>query len=502
MNPCQKQLQNWSNQPFAKQLARRYPKAEIFLVGGAVRDLMLDRPTKDFDFVIREVNKNDLENFLKKFGKVDLVGKRFGVFKFKPRGWTGEEIDIALPRTEHSLNFSGAYRDFKIQSKANLKIEDDLSRRDFTINAMAIKISQISTPKAHPPRAENLKSQNYLVDPFGGLNDLNKKIIRTVGKPELRFKEDYSRMLRAIRFACQLNFQIESKTWQVIKKQIKNLNKKIADERVVAYEIIAKELTRAFSANPVLALELLNKSGAIKNLFPELLKMKNCPQPKNWHSEGDVWTHTILALTKLNSTALIKEFDKKIPSAEVIWSLIFHDLGKPFTITHEDRIRFSGHEIVSVKKFREISEQLKLASTGLNVDVVEKIIAKHMILAGNTVSEMKDTTIEKYFFNPNFPGTELLMAIYADILATVPPNGQPDFSNYKKLKNRINKIKKTTRAKNVLPKPLVDGNDLMKTFKLTASPKIGKLLGLLREAQLRGKVKSKTAGLKYIKKYL
>src|SRR3989344_456234 len=149
MNPCQKQLQNWSNQPFAKQLARRYPKAEIFL---------------------------------KKFGKVDLVGKRFGVFKFKPRGWTGEEIDIALPRTEHSLNFSGAYRDFKIQSKANLKIEDDLSRRDFTINAMAIKISQISTPKAHPPRAQKLKSQNYLVDPFGGLNDLNKKIIRTVGK--------------------------------------------------------------------------------------------------------------------------------------------------------------------------------------------------------------------------------------------------------------------------------------------------------------------------------
>src|SRR3989338_128334 len=326
MNPCQKQLQNWSNQPFAKQLARRYLKAEIFLVGGAVRDLMLDRPTKDFDFVIREVNKNDLENFLKKFGKVDLVGKRFGVFKFKPRGWTGEEIDIALPRTEHSLNFSGAYRDFKIQSKANLKIEDDLSRRDFTINAMAIKISQISTPKAHPPRAENLKSQNYLVDPFGGLNDLNKKIIRTVGKPELRFKEDYSRMLRAIRFACQLNFKVEPKTWQTLKTKIKNLDKKINGERVIPYEVIAKELNKAIIANPVSAIKLLDESGALKILMPELLKMKKCPQPKIFHNEGDVWTHTLLALEKLNSPAFKKEFFGKKISPEVIWGVIYHDL--------------------------------------------------------------------------------------------------------------------------------------------------------------------------------
>src|SRR3989338_7107095 len=160
MENWQKQLQSWSKMPFIKGLSRRYPKAEIFLVGGAVRDLMLNRPTTDFDFVLRHVSKNDLQKFLAKHGKVNLVGKRFGVFKFRPKGWAGEEIDIALPRTEHSLNFTGAYRDFKIQSNAKLKIEDDLSRRDFTINAMAIKISQIS----------NLKSQNYLVDPFGGLN--------------------------------------------------------------------------------------------------------------------------------------------------------------------------------------------------------------------------------------------------------------------------------------------------------------------------------------------
>src|SRR3989344_5128879 len=125
MENWQKQLQDWSKMPFIKDLSRRYPKAEIFLVGGAVRDLLLNRSTKDFDFVVRGVNKNELQKFLARHGKVNLVGKHFGVFKFRPKNWTGEEIDIALPRTEHSLNFSGAYRDFKIQSNAKLNITDD-----------------------------------------------------------------------------------------------------------------------------------------------------------------------------------------------------------------------------------------------------------------------------------------------------------------------------------------------------------------------------------------
>src|SRR3989338_8150353 len=262
MNDYQKQLKAWQAKPFIKQLKKQLPQAEIFLVGGAVRDIILGRETKDFDFVIRNVSKKNLEKFLLKLGKVNLVGKKFGVFKFRPRGWQGEDIDIALPRTEHSIGMTCGSRDFKIQSNAKLKIEDDLSRRDFTINAMAWDINQ-----------------SKLIDPFNGLSDLKNKIIKTVGKAELRFKEDYSRMLRAIRFAVQLNlpagkagFEIESKTWQTIKKSIQNLNKKINGEWVVAREIIAKELTKAISAQPVLALELLDKSNTLKHLMPELLR--------------------------------------------------------------------------------------------------------------------------------------------------------------------------------------------------------------------------------------
>src|SRR3989344_5712554 len=489
MENWQKQLQSWSKMPFIKGLSRRYPKAEIFLVGGAVRDLMLNRPTTDFDFVVRNVSKNDLQKFLTKHGKVNLVGKRFGVFKFRAKNWTEEEIDIALPRTEHSLNFTGAYRDFKIKSNAKLKIEDDLSRRDFTINSIAIKIT----------KSYKLKAKSLLVDPFGGLNDLKKKIIRTVGKPELRFKEDYSRMLRAIRFACQLNFQIESKTWQVIKKQIKNLNKKINGERVIPYEVIAKELNKAIIANPVSAIKLLDESGALKILMPELLKMKKCPQPKIFHNEGDVWTHTLLALEKLNSPAFKKEFFGKKISPEVIWGVIYHDLGKPVTMTKTDRIRFHGHETVSQKEFRKTAERLKLAATGLKVDFAQTIIAKHMLLAQGDVSQMKETTIEKYFFNPLFPGLDLLMLIFADISATIPKSGRADFSSYQKLKKRINNLKKKGRRPTQLPKPLINGHDLIKIFKLKAGPKIGELLSTAREAQLRGKIKSKAEGLNNLK---
>jgi len=489
----QNELKKWQSMPFIRQLSRQYPKAEIFLVGGAVRDAMLNRETKDFDFVVRGVNKNDLQKFLASLGKVSLVGKKFGVFKFRPHGWIGEDIDIALPRTEHSVNFSGAYKDFKIKSNAKLSIEDDLSRRDFTINAMAFKI---------PTNLPIYQPTNYLVDPSNGLSDLKKGTIRAVGKPELRFKEDYSRILRAIRFACQLNFTIEPKTWQVIKKEIKNLNKTVNSQRIVPYEVIAKELVKALEPNPTWAIELLNQAGAIKILMPELLKMKGCPQPKNFHSEGDCWAHTILSIKTLESKKFQAEFKNQKITPEIIWGLLFHDLGKPYTIVHADRIRFNNHDTVAARKFREIAERLKLASAGLDIDKTEKIIAKHMLPTHSKTSVMKDTTMEKYFFNPNFPGQDLMMLIFADISATVPPSGKPDFTEYNSLKKRIVKLSAKSKNKKELPKPLVTGTDLIKELKLTPGPKFGQLLSLAREAQLKEKIKTKKQGLALIKKYL
>ena len=485
MEKWQKQLNLWTRHPFIKQLAGKFPKAEIFLVGGAVRDAILGKNTQDFDFVIRNISKASLQKFLATQGKVNLVGKKFGVFKFRPKNWKNKDIDIALPRTEHSINFSGAYRNFKIKSNAKLKIEDDLSRRDFTINAMAW----------------NIKNQQ-LIDPFSGIKDLKNKIIRTVGQPQKRFAEDYSRILRALRLACQLDFSIEKNTYQQLKKSINNLGKKTTDGWVVAREIIAKELTKMIAKNPIRALKLLAESGAMKILLPDLLKTKNCPQPKNFHSEGDVWQHTLIAIEKLNSPKFKKEFSVGAIKPEIIWGLIFHDIGKPLTMTKTDRLRFNNHDVVSAEKFTKIANQLKLSSAGLDVELTKKIIVKHMLPTAGQIKDMKETTIEKYFFNKDFPGQELLMLIFADISATIPPSGNPDFSSYQALTGRIKKLKGRVKTKKLLPKPLINGYDLIKNFKLKSSPKIGELLAIGREAQLAGKITTKAQGIKYLKKYL
>ncbi len=134
-------------------------------------------------------------------------------------------------------------------------------------------------------------------------------------------------------------------------------------------------------------------------------------------------------LENLNSKNFAKEFKTK-PPAEVIWAVLFHDIGKPFTMTFADRIRFNNHDNVSAKMFRQIAERLKLSSAGLDVTAVESLILKHMLPVHSQVVAMKDTTLEKYFFNPNFPGAELLMVIFADIMATVPPSGRPDWTSY------------------------------------------------------------------------
>ena len=494
-NDWQKSLKTWEKQPFLKRLFSKYPKAKVYLVGGAVRDAILGHVTKDYDFVVAGISKNELEKFLATQGKVNLVGKHFGVFKFKPKKWVGplkvassessQDLDIALPRTEHTINQSGAYRDFAVKSDPHLKIEDDLSRRDFTINALAWDLKE-----------------NKLIDLFDGLSDLKKGIIRTVGKPNDRFKEDYSRMLRAIRFACQLNFEIETQAWATIKKNIKQLNKVVENERIVAAEIIAKELVKAISKNSIWALELLDQSGAIKILFPELLKQKDCPQPKIFHSEGDAWVHMVIALETLQSKAFTKEFKNQPASPEVIWAVLFHDIGKPYTLTMADRIRFNNHDNYSAKLFEQIAERLRLSSAGLDTAKILKLILKHMLTIQSQVVSMKDTTLEKYFFNPLFPGDELLMVMFADISVTIPPSGKPDFTSFNLLKKRIAQLAKAGKNNKVLPKPLINGNEIIKKFKLKTSPQIGILLEILREAQLAGKIKNKEQAYKYAKRFI
>lgn len=480
---------------FLSALEALFPEGEIYLVGGAIRDLLLGRETKDYDFLIRGIPADRLRDFLKLHGKVNWVGKNFGVYKFAPNGMALEEqIDIALPRTERSFSKGGGRRDFEVQSDAALLVEEDLRRRDFTVNALAADIKK-----------------RALVDPFGGVDDLKAGRLRAVGDPAQRFEEDTSRLLRGLRFACQFQFRFDEKTWMALRAAIGALNAKREDgTEVVPREMIAKELIKAIVSDPVRAFDLWEESGAFAELIPELLRMKGCPQPEIYHTEGDVWTHTRLALSVLASPAFQAEFQEPY-DAETALAVLFHDIGKPYTLqTPErdgvDRIRFNGHDLVGGRLAREIAARLKLSTFTkgsryhVNEEALAWLIEKHLILVQGEVDQMRAATIEKHFLHPQRPGNKLLQLIFCDGSATIPPAGTPQLVSYRRLRERIAAMEALTASRARVPAPLLSGEEVMEVLGIPPGPEVGSALSLLREEQLSGRLADREAAKAFLKK--
>ncbi|MBI4268579.1 CCA tRNA nucleotidyltransferase [Candidatus Uhrbacteria bacterium] len=485
-----------SSQPpkFLAALKKEFPGAEVYLVGGCVRDALLGRKTKDIDLVVRTVPAKKLEKLLGRFGSVNLVGKKFGVFKFVPKGAkTARAIDIALPRTEFSIGNTGHYRDFAIQTDHRMSIEADLARRDFTVNAMAYSLFE-----------------KTLVDPWNGSADLSARLIRAVGDPHYRFAEDYSRMLRAIRFACQLDFDMHPHTRRAIKERIGEINKKVKvgreTFRAVPYEIVSREMIKAFVADPVFAFDFFDALGVFSAVMPELLAMKKCPQPKEWHSEGDVWAHTRLALEALSSKKFKAEFGDEQPDALCVLALLLHDIGKPATIQkpkkRSGRIRFEGHDHVGAEMARAMCERLKTASVEeYNVDpaAIYWLTRNHLVLLNADVAKLKNTTIEKYFYRDPYLGTTLLKLTVADGLGSIRKDGKVGLDRYRAFKRRLKKFEQTARArKHELPKPILDGDEIMTIARIKPGKEVGALVDLLREEQLAGRVRTKKAGKDFV----
>lgn len=475
---------------FIRSMARHHHRARVYLVGGVVRDLLLHRAIKDLDFVITGMPKATLASFLKQYGVVNFVGKNFGVFKVTPRGWpSGEAIDVALPRLDLPAGRSGAYRDVAVISRATVPIEDDLKRRDFTVNAMAWNLAD-----------------RRLIDPYNGSHDLAARRLKAVGDPATRFKEDFSRMLRGLRFAVELNFKIEAKTWRVLRQLIGHLNDTRSGVPVVPREVVARELLKAFYADPVEALALYERSGALTALVPELDATKRCPQPKPYHTEGTVWRHIKLALQALDSPRFRRRHPTR-PKAELIMAVLLHDIGKPVCLKTPrqhgvDRIRFDGHDVAGGRLAREIAERLKLASppadSYLHVDPehLEWLIGHHLLLLHDAARHMKLTTIEKYFVR-NPLGEHLKALILADSLASIPATGRPVLNHIVTLERTLARMSKHHRK---LPASFLNGNEIMTTLGITAGPRVGLLLRLLREQQLLGTVQTKVQAILFMKR--
>ncbi|MBI2484691.1 CCA tRNA nucleotidyltransferase [Candidatus Uhrbacteria bacterium] len=237
------------------ELLKHYPSANVYVVGGAVRDALRGVPLHDLDLVVTGVLMKDLAEWLQSHGIVKLEGSRFGVFGFIPyANPRNPKIEIALPRTEISTQQDGGYKNFSVQSDPFLPIEEDLRRRDFTVNAMAWEW-----------RTETL------IDPCGGEQDLKARIIRAVGDPLARLKEDSTRILRAIRFACALSATIEPKTWHAIETLAPRLAHTDSHGRpLVAHQMVGQELLRMFVADPPRAYELLTFAHVNKVLWDGL----------------------------------------------------------------------------------------------------------------------------------------------------------------------------------------------------------------------------------------
>ncbi|MFA6428807.1 MAG: CCA tRNA nucleotidyltransferase [Candidatus Buchananbacteria bacterium] len=438
---------------FVKKLLLQLPTAEIYLVGGAVRDLLLDKKgtnpiypggVKDFDFVIKNIPAKELEKVLAKLGKVNLVGKHFGVFKFRPQGLAKdlEDLDIALPRTERSFG-TGGYHDFDITSDPNLPIEQDLARRDFTINALAWPITKTEI------------TLNNLIDPFGGLADLQTKTIRTVGQPAERFAEDYTRLMRGVRLAVQLDFTIEPETAMVIKKLAKKINE-------VSVERVREELDKILlTANAEAGIRLLKDLDILSAILPELAKPWEVDQ--NRSHIFTIGEHSVRALgfaVQDQATLALR------------WAALLHDIGKPITKQGTGlTATFYDHDLVGAKVTKNILTRLKYSDDFIKQ--VSHLVRYHMFYY--SLGEITDAGLRRFIVRV---GAEYI----ADLIKLRTYDrlgmGRPKAKPYKLLEME-------QRLQEVVLEPLgpkmlkIKGDDLMKALKIAPSPRVGLLLGAL-----------------------
>lgn len=493
MKPTARLLARWITPALERALlapfAARFPAGEIYVVGGAVRDALLGRDgRKDLDLVVRGVPGAALERFLKTRGRVQYVGRTFGVWKFRPTGGT-EEVDIALPRTEAPQG-TGGYRDVIVTSRADLPIAEDLGRRDFTVNAMAWSLTA-----------------GRLIDPWKGLADLSARRIRAVRDADGRFREDYTRILRGLRFAVELEGTVVPATFAAMKKHARELMAERHGRPVVARELVAKEFLTSLAAHPAEAVRLWDKAGALAVLIPEAVAMKGCRQPKNYHSEGDVWRHALLALETLETPRFRREF----PSgwdAETALAVFLHDIGKPpcqLTPARDKvaRITFPGHDAKGAEMAAVIIDRLALASyKGPGVDVdrarVAAAVRHHLIAVHGDPKGMAATTVEKHFFRDAKAADLLMKLMYADGASTISEKGRPLLGAYRAIKKRIADVAGVRAGKGRLPPPLLRGDEVMRVLHLAAGPKVGQVLGALREAQLSGAVRTAAQALKWV----
>ena len=412
----------------------------IYEVGGVVRDrlLGLDVSSKDRDYLVTGISYDDLTSLLKPHGRVELVGKSFGVIKFTQfvRG-EAHTFDIALPRKEHSTGVG--HRDFAVNFDPNLPIEDDLVRRDFTINAMAVALDN-----------------ETIVDPLGGREDIAKRQLRMTS--ERSFEEDPLRMLRAVQFAARFEFSIEPTTFDSMKYHA-GLIKSVSPER------IAEELNKmlVLAARPSEGFRLMQRSGLLREIMPELDLCVGIDQPGPYHAH-DVFEHTLCVV------------DAAPPRLHLRLAALFHDIRKPQAKrpTPEGRATFYGHEATGARAAADVLSRLRYSHD--TIRDVSTLVERHMFTTDVTGKGLR-RLVKKVGVDLIF---ELLDLRRADVVGQGMGGKTEDVDQFEAA-IRAELAKKPPFGYSDLA---IDGHDIMTLFGVAPGPVVGQILGHLLEKAL------------------
>ncbi len=415
---------------------------QAVFAGGCVRDALLGKEPKDYD-IATNARPEEVQAL---FPKSVAVGAHFGVIIVRQGGF---QFDVATFRRD------GSYKDGRRPDSVEFtSAEEDAKRRDFTVNGIFYD----------PINGKHL-------DYVGGREDLQARRLCAIGDAGTRFQEDHLRLLRAVRFATVLGFDIEAKTWEA-------LCDKSAEIKSISPERVREELVKIFlHPQRVRGFDLLVESGLMEAVLPEILVLKGCEQPPQFHPEGDVFVHTRIMLDLLPEEA----------SLPLVLSVLFHDIAKPatFQVDETGRIRFNTHDKVGAEMTGEILRRLKFSNHV--IDPTVEAVANHMVF--KDVQKMRVSKLKRFMARPNFEDEMELHRV--DCTSS---HGMLD--NYGFLRAKQEEFAAETEP--LIPKPLINGHDLM-ALGLTPGPKLGELLTAIQNLQLEGALHTSEDALNWLK---
>jgi poly(A) polymerase len=413
---------------------------EAYLAGGCVRDMLLKKLPQDYD-ITTDANPEDIRRL---FPKTIPVGEQFGVILVLE---DDEPFEVA------SFRHDGPYLDGRRPSHVRYgSLEEDVFRRDFTINGMV-----------YDP------VEDRVIDLVEGQKDLERRSIRAIGNAHQRFEEDRLRMIRAVRFAAGLKFEIDPSTFAAVKQLAATITQ-------ISWERIGEEVTRILTEGGARrGFELLDETGLLAVLLPEVAAMKGTPQSPDYHPEGDVFAHTMLLLSHLDA-----------PSETLAYGCLLHDIAKPVCIRQDaDRITFYGHTEKGAEIAEEILKRLKRARAVS--ERVSYLVRNH--LRHVQAPQMRLSTLKRFLREDGIE--ELLELARSDALSS---NG--DLQYYRFCKERLGELKE----EEIRPTPLVRGDDLI-ALGLTPGPIFADILRQVEDAQLGGELTSREAALEWIQRH-